>query len=187
MAIVFLQQGKKQLPDFYRSDLQAEFDKVWNFQKLYYSEILTDELYKELQGKNKNAAWAILKEPFSLVGIKQTGTMQEKKAEKYFWRSEAVKRQLDFESLAVVFQEINSNLNNSSGYLGAISDRSKELYFHNQTVGEYLFQQLKVNSHTKLKNQVFYRQDYLDEFEKIWETQSKYYKELTKELKQDLS
>lgn len=181
-----LQQGKKQLPDFYRSDLQAEFDKVWNFQKQYYSEILTDDLYKELQGKNKNATWAILKEPFSLVGIKQIGTMQEKKVEKYFWRSEAVKKQLDFESLAVVFQEINSNLNNSSGYLGAISDRSKELYFHNQTVGEYLFQQLKVNPHTKLKNQVFYRQDYLDEFEKIWETQSKYYKELTKELKEEI-
>lgn len=181
-----LQQGKKQLPDFYRSDLQAEFDKVWNFQKQYYSEILTDDLYKELQGKNKNATWAILKEPFSLVGIKQIGTMQEKKVEKYFWRSEAVKKQLDFESLAVVFQEINSNLNNSSGYLGAISDRSKELYFHNQTVGEYLFQQLKANPHTKLKNQVFYRQDYLDEFEKIWETQSKYYKELTKELKEEI-
>lgn len=181
-----LQQGKKQLPDFYRSDLHAEFDKVWNFQKQYYSEILTDDLYKELQGKNKNATWAVLKEPFSLVGIKQIGTMQEKKAEKYFWRSEAVKRQLDFESLAVVFQEINSNLNNSSGYLGAISDRSKELYFNNQTVGEYLFQQLKENSHTKLKNQVFYRQDYLDEFEKIWETQSKYYKELTKELKEEI-
>ncbi|WP_449387851.1 type II CRISPR RNA-guided endonuclease Cas9 [Chryseobacterium lineare] len=181
-----LQQGKKQLPDFYRSDLQAEFDKVWNFQKQYYSEILTDDLYKELQGKNKNATWAILKEPFSLVGIKQTGTMQEKKVEKYFWRSEAVKKQLDFESLAVVFQEISSNLNNSSGYLGAISDRSKELYFHNQTVGEYLFQQLKANPHTKLKNQVFYRQDYLDEFEKIWETQSKYYKELTKELKEEI-
>ena len=76
--------------------LQAEFDKVWNFQKLYYSEILTDELYKELQGKNKNATWAILKEPFSLIGIKQTGTMQEKKIEKYLWRSEAVKKQLDF-------------------------------------------------------------------------------------------
>ena len=88
-----LQQGKKQLPDFYRSDLQAEFDKVWDFQKLYYSEILTDELYKELQGKNKNATWAILKEPFSLIGIKQTGTMQEKKIEKYLWRSEAVKKQ----------------------------------------------------------------------------------------------
>ena len=179
-------EGKKQLPDFYRSDLQAEFDKVWKFQKQFYSEILIDELYKELQGKNKNATWAILKEPFSLVGIKQMGTMQEKKIEKYLWRSEAAKKQLDFESLAVVFQEINSNLNNSSGYLGAISDRSKERYFNHQTVGEYLYQQLKANPHTKLKNQVFYRQDYLDEFEKIWETQTQYHSELTKELKEQV-
>ncbi|WP_045502672.1 type II CRISPR RNA-guided endonuclease Cas9 [Chryseobacterium sp. StRB126] len=181
-----LQQGKKQLPDFYRSDLQAEFDKIWDFQKQFNPEIFTNELYEKLQGKNRNATWKELEFPFSLVGIKQTGTMQEKKVEKYFWRSEAVKKQLDFESLAVVFQEINSNLNNSSGYLGAISDRSKELYFYNQTVGEYLFQQLKTNPHTKLKNQVFYRQDYLDEFEKIWETQSKYHKELTKELKEEI-
>ncbi|WP_028123848.1 type II CRISPR RNA-guided endonuclease Cas9 [Epilithonimonas tenax] len=179
-------EGKKQLPDFYRSDLQSEFDKVWKFQKQFYSEILIDELYKELQAKNKNATWAILKEPFSLVGIKQMGTMQEKKIEKYLWRSEAAKKQLDFESLAVVFQEINSNLNNSSGYLGAISDRSKELYFNHMTVGEYLYQQLKANPHTKLKNQVFYRQDYLDEFEKIWETQSQYHSELTKELKEQV-
>jgi len=181
-----LMEGKKQLPDFYRSDLQSEFDKVWNFQKQFNPEIFGDELYKELQGKNKNATWKILEIPFSLVGIKQIGTLQEKKIEKYFWRSSAVRKQLDFESLAIVLQEINSNLNNSSGYLGAISDRSKELYFNNQTVGEYLYQQLKANPHTKLKNQVFYRQDYLDEFEKIWETQSKYYKELTKELKEEV-
>lgn len=181
-----LQDGKKQLPDFYRSDLQSEFDKVWNFQKKFHYEIFTEQLYKDLQGKNKNVTWAILKEPFSLVGIKQIGTTQEKKIEKYFWRSEAVKKQLDFESLAVVFQEINNNLHNSSGYLGAISDRSKELYFNNETVGEYLLRQLRVNPHTKLKNQVFYRQDYLDEFEKIWETQTKFHKELIKELKEEI-
>lgn len=181
-----LQQGKKQLPDFYRSDLQAEFDKIWNFQKQFNPEIFTNELYERLQGKNRNATWKELEIPFSLVGIKQIGTMQEKKIERYLWRSEAVEKQLDFENLAVVFQEINSNLNNSSGYLGAISDRSKELYFNNQTVGEYLYNQLKANPHTKLKNQVFYRQDYLDEFEKIWETQAKYHKELTKELKEEI-
>lgn len=181
-----LTEGKKQLPDFYRSDLQSEFDKVWDFQKQFYSEILTDSLYKELQGKNKNATWAILKEPFSLVGIKQTGTAQDKKLEKFSWRNDAVKKQLDLESLAVVFQEINSSLNNSSGYLGAISDRSKELYFNHQTVGEYLFQQIQKNPHTRLKNQVFYRQDYLDEFEKIWETQAQFYPELSKDLKEEI-
>lgn len=37
-----------------------------------------------------------------------------------------------------------------------------------------------------LKNKVFYRQDYLDEFEKIWETQAKYHSELTPELKKEV-
>src|SRR5690606_2250925 len=36
-----LMEGKKSIPDFYRSDLQAEFDKVWNFQKQFYPDILT--------------------------------------------------------------------------------------------------------------------------------------------------
>ncbi|MEJ7701405.1 MAG: hypothetical protein WKF71_17425 [Pyrinomonadaceae bacterium] len=82
--------------------------------------------------------------------------------------------------------EINNNLNSSSGYLGAISDRSKELYFNKQTVGQYLYKQLQENPHTRMKNQVFYRQDYFDEFETIWETQAKYHKELTTELKEEI-
>src|SRR5690606_11194353 len=82
--------------------------------------------------------------------------------------------------------EINNNLNNSSGYLGAISDRSKELYFNKQTAGQYLYQQLCENRHTRLKNQVFYRQHCLDEFETIWNTQSKFHLELTNELKEEI-
>src|SRR5690606_5222690 len=35
-----LKEGKKNIPDLYRSDLQAEFDKVWHFQKQLYPEIL---------------------------------------------------------------------------------------------------------------------------------------------------
>lgn len=181
-----LKEGKKQLPEFYRSDLQNELDKVWNFQKKFYSEILTKELKKEIEGKGLRATWAILKDPFSLVGIVQKGTLFEKKIEKYLWRSQATSEKLDLEKLSVVLQEINGNLNNSSSYLGAISDRSKELYFKNKTVGEYLFEQLQKNPHTKLKNQVFFRQDYLDEFEKIWDTQSKFHKELTPELKKEI-
>src|SRR5690606_23230377 len=82
--------------------------------------------------------------------------------------------------------EINNNLNNSSGYLGAISDRSKELYFNNESVGQYLFKQLQQNPHARLKSQVFYRQDYLDEFEAIWKEQSKHHSELTNELKSEI-
>lgn len=43
--------------------------------------------------------------------------------------------------------------------------------------------ELDKNPNFSLKNQVFYRQNYLDEFERIWETQSKFHKELTPELK----
>ena len=67
-----------------------------------------------------------------------------------------------------MLQEINNSINQSSGYLGAISDRSKKLYLNQQTVGENLYAQLVKNRHTSLKNKVFYRQDYLDEFETIW-------------------
>ena len=48
-----LNSGKLVIPDFYRSDLQQEFDKVWNFQKQYFPEILTDEFRKKIQGKGQ--------------------------------------------------------------------------------------------------------------------------------------
>ena len=47
-AYQLLKQGKKYIPDFYRSDLQNEFDRIWNFQKQFYSDILTDELKEKL-------------------------------------------------------------------------------------------------------------------------------------------
>ena len=43
-----MRTGKRYIPDFYRSDLIAEFNKIWNFQKQFYPEILTDELKEEL-------------------------------------------------------------------------------------------------------------------------------------------
>src|SRR5690606_5145535 len=64
--------------------------------------------------------------------------------------------------------------------------RSKELYFNKETVGQNLYKQLMESPHTRLKNQVFYRQDYLDEFEAIWEEQSKHHSELTDDLKQEV-
>src|SRR5699024_7097384 len=104
----------------------------------------------------------------------------------YKWRSESLDVKLGVEELAHVLAEVNNNLSNSSGYLGAISDRSKKLYFNNETVGQFLFKQLEENPHNSLKNQVFYREDYLDEFEKVWETQAKYYPVLTDSLKEEI-
>lgn len=185
-ALELLTADKKYIPDFYRSDLQAEFDAIWNFQKQFYNTILTTDLYEALQGKNKTQTWAICKEPFGIVGAKLKGKRDELKKLRYLFRVDGLTEQLGLEHLAIALQEINNNLNQSSGYLGKISDRSKALYFNKETVGEYLYKQIKLNNHTSLKNQVFYRQDYLDEFEQIWETQAKFYPQLTNKLKEEI-
>lgn len=185
-AYQLLEEGRLYIPDFYRSDLQAEFDKIWAFQKTFYPQILTDELHQELRNKNEKQTWAICKEPFDIEGIKLRENGNELKKMYYQLRAEALTHRLDLEFLAIVFQKINGNINQSSGYLGAISDRSKALYFNQETVGENLWKQLEQNPHISLKNKVFYRQDYLDEFEKIWETQSKFHPQLTPELKEEI-
>ena len=219
LSLKFIMEGKKYLPDFYRSDLQAEFDKIWYYQNQFYS-FLTDELKEELKGKNEKATWAIcapskdnktndsrfvwhwtetesrwnektasndvIEVDKTLSGAKRSGTTAEQKIENFEWRNKALSEKLSPEQLIVVFQKINGQINNASGYLGNIGDRSKELYFNNQTVGQYQMMQLDKNPNYSLKNQVFYRQDYLNEFETIWETQAKFHKELTPELKKEI-
>lgn len=186
LAYQFLQEGKKYLPDFYRSDLQAEFDKLWNFQKQYHPEILTNEFYHHLQGKGQRATSAAFWGAYGFNTAENKGTREAKKLQAYKWRSDAISKHLSKEEVAYVITEINNDLNKSSGYLGAISDRSKELFFNQQTVGQYLYQQLRQSPHTRLRGQVFYRQDYLDEFETIWETQAKFHSQLTDKLKEEI-
>lgn len=186
LAYELLKEGKKHVPDFYRSDLQLELEKVWSTQKQFHPDILNDDFRKEIEGKGQRATSAIFWKTYNFNTAENKGTREQKKIQAYEWRSKAINEELDKEEVAFVITEINNNINNSSGYLGAISDRSKELYFHKQTVGEYLYKQLEENPHTKLKNQVFYRQDYLDEFETIWTIQSKYHPELTSDLKTEI-
>lgn len=181
-----LQQNKKFIPDFYPSDLKAEFNAIWTRQKEFYPEILTKDLHQSLQGKNKGQTWTICSKPFQIEGIKLDGNKVEQKLQRYKLRVDGLTQKIDLEHLAIVLQEINNNINGTSGYLGNISDRSKVLYIDKITVGEYLYNQIKINPHTSLKNQVFYRQDYLDEFEQIWETQAENHPELTPELKEKI-
>lgn len=181
-----LKEGKKNIPDFYRSDLRQELDKIWNFQKQFHPDILTDEFKKEIEGKGQRATSSIFWNTYKFNTAEIKGNREDKKSQAYQWRSEATYTQLSKEEVAYIITELNNNINNSSGYLGAISDRSKDLYFNKETIGQYLYKQLQFNPHTKLKNQVFYRQDYLDEFETIWENQTKFHKELTPKLKEEI-
>lgn len=200
LSFQLLLEGKKKLPEFYRSDLQAEFDKVWNKQRAYYPDFLTEELYIALKGQGKentrkrilaiaNVYTADIKDMEDGLKNEKTITLsnrEKKKLQAYKWRNDALTQQLSQEQVAFVLTEINNDINQSSGYLGEISDRSKELFFNKLTVGQYLYNQLLQNRHIRLKNQVFYRQDYMDEFEAIWEEQRKHHPELTDELKEEI-
>ncbi len=181
-----LKNGKEALPDYYRSDLENELEQVWNFQKQHHPEILTETFRKEITGIGQRAVASIFWKQFKFNTAENKGTRDEKKIQAYKWRSDAVSIPLEKEEMAYVMAEICNDLNKSSGYLGSISDRSKELYFKKQTVGQKLYEMLQENPHSKLKNQVFYRQDYLDEFEIIWSTQQKFHSELTAELKAEI-
>ena len=209
LCLQILEAGKKNLPDFYRSDLQNEFDRIWNFQKQFNPELFCDAVIEEVRGKNRSQTWAILAKFFvwsekesvwnekearteervkeyKLVGLKRDTKGNELKLENYRWRVQALSEQLNPEIVAIVLQEINGQISASSGYLGAISDRSKQLYFNRQTVGQYLMSELEKDPNVSLRNRVFYRQDYLDEFDRIWEKQAEFHEELTVELKKEI-
>jgi CRISPR-associated endonuclease Csn1 len=185
-AYDILKKDKKAIPDFYRSDLNDEFDKIWNYQSKFYPEVLNNANKELFEGKAKNQTSAIFYKELKVETVELVGKMNEKKFQRYALRSKAINEQLLLGELVEVFSDIKGNINNSSGYLGAISDRSKELFFNKVTVGEFLYNQVLENPHTRLKGQVFYRQDYLDEFETIWEQQSKFHTELTPELKKEI-
>ena len=181
-----LLKGKKFVPDFYRSDLQKELERIIKFQNKFYPEICNEKLLNEIKDKSRTVTSQYFSKILNIPLAENKGTRDETKLQHYKWRNEALNNEVDLNALAFIITEINNQINQSSGYLGAISDRSKELYFNQETVGQFLYKQLQDDAHTKLKNQVFYRQDYLDEFEKIWEMQSKFHPELNDKLKSDI-
>lgn len=182
LCLRLIREGKKYLPEFYRSDLKAEFDKIWEYQHKYHSEILTPEFKEQIFGKGKLNTSKTFLAKYNIYTLDIKG--KERREALYNLRVDSLCKELSKEELALVISDINGSISNSSGYLGEISDRSKELYFNKLTVGQYLINELDKNPNYSFKNKVFYRQDYLDEFDRIWETQSKFHKVLTDELKQ---
>lgn len=178
-----LNANKRHIPEFYRSDLQKEFDKIYFFQQSFYPTILTQELYTKIQGKSSKATYAIF-------GSNNIPVAENKGKDKnrtaYGWRNDAVIKQQPIETVSYALIELNTAISNGSNYLGSIGDRSKELYFNKMTVGQMLMKRLEENPNASLRNIVYYRQDYLDEFERIWETQRQFHKELTPGLKKEI-
>lgn len=177
--------GKKNLPDFYPSDLSAEFDQIWNTQAAFYPDIFLPDQKEKLFSKSRLDIDKWAKER-GIEAIELKGKLIDKKYARIDLRAAAATQQISLGACIEVFKNINTELKSTSGLLGSISDRSKRLYMNQQTIGQYLFDGLSKNPHYIVKGQTFYRQDYLDEFERIWQTQAKYHPVLTPECKKVL-
>lgn len=183
-SLRLLGSGSKITPDYYRSDLVQEFEKIWAMQAAFWPEILTDEFKHSIEADSRNG---VSKKFFAKYGIYSADNKgKDRKRVALEWRVKALTDKLEQDVLAYVIADVKGEIQNAGGYLGAISDRSKELVFAGQTVGQYLYRHIQEDPNYSTRNQVFYRQDYLDEFEKIWECQKQFHPELTDELKSEI-
>ncbi|MBR1552255.1 MAG: type II CRISPR RNA-guided endonuclease Cas9 [Muribaculaceae bacterium] len=177
-----IEHGKRFIPQFYKSDLQNEFDTIWNLQSQFYPSVLDNNTYRKVICKNRKDTSKLFFAAHSIEAAEEKDR-KVRQSTYYNWRATAAKSRIELSQLVTVFCEINADISSSSGYLSAIGDHSKELGIKKMTVGEYLWSLVQSNPMQSLKNIVFYRNDYLNEFQTIWDTQSRFHPELTKELK----
>ena len=72
-------------------------------------------------------------------------------------------------------EETNSKKPKKKGYLDLIADRELLIEKENETIGQYFYKELCKNNFLRIKENIFMRISYVNEFIKIWETQQKYY------------
>ena len=61
------------------------------------------------------------------------------------------------------------------GYLDLIADREELIEKENQTIGQYFYEELTKNNFFRIKENIFMRKSYENEFDKIWQIQQKFY------------
>ncbi len=183
-CLQLIKSGKKILPEFYRSDLVSELSRIWSVQKEYYPEILTDDFREQISNKSKTNVTKIFLGRFGIYTADNKG--KDKKIQSFQWRTDGLSSQLPEDVMAYVISDVCGEIFNSSGYLGAIGDRSKELYFSGKTVGQFMYERLFTDRDYSTRNEVFYRQDYLNEFNQIWDTQAVFHPEMTESLKTEI-
>lgn len=179
------QNPKAKLTDFYSSDLENEIVAIIETQLKYHADLPID-LALQIKNKSKNATYYHFSTTLGIPYAENKGTRDEKKIQAYAWRSLAAKMKVEKSEMAFIIGEIKDSISKSSGYLGNISNRSKELAFNQQTVGQYQYKKLQDNAHESQRNMVFMRADYIHEFDQIWEVQKSYYPSLTVELRKEV-
>ena len=174
-------KNKKNKTVFYRSDLQEEVNRIWAFQSHFYPEILDNSLLSAITNKSKKAVIGLFK---GIKNVEIANVKTKERTEKALtWRSEALHKQLEIGEVAYAIAEVMGAISQSSARLALLSDNSKLLEFEGLTIGQYLLKLLRNNPNSSLKNINFYRKDYEDEFNSIWNKQASFYPQLTESLR----
>lgn len=108
--------------------------------------------------------------------------------ELYQLRSRALNEQISLPELGRIWYHLNQKRGYRSSrksditetkkqgdYLQAISQRKAILIEKGWTVGQYFAEQLSKNPHYRIKQQIFPRECYMAEFDRIWSVQAIYY------------
>lgn len=182
----FTEIGYAKVPDFYPSDLKSEIVAIVDFQKSYYPNVINDEIIEKLTDKTAKTAITFFTKVLNIELAENQGLRSDRIKHLYQLRNAALSQKLKLGEIALILSEICGQIAGSSGYLAAISDRSKQLVMKNQTVGQFMWELLSNNPHNRTKGLIFYRQDYYDEFETIWHCQSQHHPELTQKIKEEI-
>ena len=100
-----MKNGGKFIPDFYKSDLENELDRIWNVQNQYYPEILTELTKEKIKGKSRTATAKYFKDSFGLETADNKG--KNKKLQSFIWRREALNGRLEKEVVAYVIRVLS--------------------------------------------------------------------------------
>ncbi len=73
-----------------------------------------------------------------------------------------------------------------SEYLSEMKDRKDMLEQKHITIGQYFLSKLEKDSHFRIKQNVFPRECYINEFNQLWDTQSKFYPDILTEQKKHI-
>ncbi len=68
------------------------------------------------------------------------------------------------------------------GYLDLIADREKLIESKSCTIGQFFYNELKENPQYRIKENIFMRSSYVDEFNKIWDFQKQFYPEILNDI-----
>lgn len=176
-------QGDESTPKFYPSDLKRELLLIIKEQMKHHPEELGEDMAALLLAASTRQA----REALTHYAGDEKKKKKELAAELEKARAEAVSGPVAMETLSELVPALIRKIEEGSALLGQMSDRSKSLIEEEMTPGQWYWKKMQEEGYSfSTRSLPFFRCDYKDEFDVIWETQSRFHPQLTDELREEI-